>query len=107
VRTVTEDRPPEIEMDELAGAVKYIEYLKHLESFAEAERELQGKDERELRAMVLQFLSTFKQQQFTAKRPPRTRQRSRRMGPVFAMDSRREAGRDGLTPRQVSVGLCR
>lgn len=67
MRTVTEDRPPEIEMDELAGAVKYIEYLKHLESFAEAERELQGKDERELRAMVLQFLSTFKQQQFTAK----------------------------------------
>jgi hypothetical protein len=62
-----EQRPPEIQPDETVAAGRYVEYLKQLDSFVEAERELQEKDVRELRAMVLSFLSTFKQQQFTAK----------------------------------------
>jgi hypothetical protein len=67
VGSVNDQRPPEIQPDETVAAGKYVEYLKHLGSFVEAERELQDKDPRELRAMVLVFLSTFKQQQFTAK----------------------------------------
>jgi hypothetical protein len=54
--------PPPPRLD-LPSAHRYVEYLKKLSSWMEAERELQGKSPDELRAMVLIQLAREKRRQ--------------------------------------------